>query len=147
MSDKEYYPLEVIDDILSGSKDDSPTSTLIKIEDASSETSRILVPEMGSDEEYKVEGKVDWRRFGHTKPIDPFWMAHFLLVPKYQGGDYSSKLVNHIGNLNYSIGGEHKKLSVDMQKAVSGKGELSQQPKKKRSMIDRILGRNKEYEE
>lgn len=147
MSDKEYFPLEVIDDLLSDSKGGKAQSSVITIKDASSVTAGILAPEMGSDDSWKREGKIDWRRFGHISDLDPWWMGYFLLKDKYQGGNWSKEYAELIGNLNFSIGGRHKKLAVGMQRAVSGKGEESKKPKKDRSVLDKILGRNKPKEE
>ncbi len=149
MSDqeKEYYPLDVIGDIIQGTKDDGSSSTTIKIEDASSRTAELLAPELGSDDAWKREGKIDWRRFGHIDIVDPYWMAHFLLLDKYDGGGYSKEFVEQFANLNFGVNGRHKKLSVDMQKAVSGRTDPSKSPKKKRGIMDRLLGRNKNEEE
>ena len=147
MSEKEYFPLDVIDELLSDSKGGKAQSTIIEIKDASTITAQVLVPEMGSDDDWKREGKIDWRRFGHISELDPFWMGHFLLKKKYQGGNYSKGYAEQIGNLNYSIGGRHKKLAVGMQRAVSGKGEEPKKPKKDRSMLDKLFRRNKEEKE
>ena len=145
--EKQYYPLETIDDIIQGSKAGMGTSTTVRIEDASSKTAEILVPELGSDDEWKREGKIDWRRFGHIDIVDPYWMAHFRLIDKYQGGVYATKFVEEFANLNFSVNGRHKKLTVDMQKAVSGKQSQDKSPKKKRGIMDKLLGRNKDTEE
>lgn len=147
MSEKEYFPLDVMDALLSDSKQNKPQSTVIEIRDASTVTASVLAPEMGSDDDWKRKGKIDWRRFGHISELDPYWIAHFLLKKKFQGGNYSKNYANAVGNLNFSIGGRHKKLAVGMQRAVSGKGEESKKPKKDRSMLDKILGRNKEESE
>ena len=147
MSDREYFPADVIDDLLSDSKGDKAQSTVITIKDASSVTAGILAPEMGSDDDWKREGKIDWRRFGHISELDPWWMAYFLKKNKYQGGNWSKDYAELVGNLNFSVGGRHKKLAVGMQRAVSGKADESKKPKKDRSMLDKILGRNKPTEE
>jgi hypothetical protein len=148
MEQKEYFPLDTINDILDASKSSTGQSTTtIKIQDAGSETAKVLVPQMGADKDWLQEGKNDWRRFGHVSEPDPYWMAHFLLVDKFQGGDYSAKYVEQFANLNFGVGGRHKKLTVDMQKAVSGKVDTPTKPKKQRSVMDRLLGRNKDEEE
>ena len=145
--EKELFPLDTIDDILSGSKGDTPLSTTITLEDASSKTAEILAREMGSDDEYLREGKVDWRRFSHLNPVDPYWMTHFKLKKKFKGGNWSKKYADHIGNMKYSIGGRHKRLAVNMQQATSGNTPSQDKPKKKRGIVDRLLGRKKELDE
>lgn len=144
MPDKEYFPLDTIDAIIKGTEKGNAGSTTIRLEDANTESARVLIPELGSDDEFKREGRVDWRRFGHNSELDPYWMAHFTLKSKYRGGRYSKSFVEQIGNLNYSINGRHKKITVDMQGAVSGKSDTREEPKKKRGIMDRLLGRNKE---
>jgi hypothetical protein len=74
-------------------------------------------------------------------------MSYFSLKDKYKGGNYSSKYAEWIGNLNYSINGRHKKIAVNMQGAIGGKTESKDDPKKKRGIMDRLLGRNKEEPE
>ena len=147
MADKEFFPKDVMDELLSDSKAGKPQSTIIEIKDASTVTASVLAPEMGSDDSWKRKGKIDWRRYGHISDLDPWWMGYFLMKPKYQGGNWSSEYAELIGNLNFSVGGRHKKLAVGMQRAVSGKGDESKKPKKDRSMLDKILGRNKEEPE
>lgn len=141
MTDKEYFPLDVLDDAIS--KEGDKTSTTIKIEDASTETARVLVPQMGSDREKLEEGKIDVRRFTHLDPIDPYWMSFFDQIPDEQGGQWAKKFVEDYANYSYSVHGRHKELVVNMQKAVSGR-ETKPKDKKKRSFSDRLLGRNKD---
>lgn len=145
--EKEFFPLDIVENILSGTQKGSSDTTTIRVVDASAIVSEKLAGELGSDAEWKREGKIDWRRFGHVDVVDPFWMAHFRLLNKFQGGDYSSRFVEEWANNNFSVEGRHKKLSVDMQKAVSGKSDPSKAPKKKRGLVDRLLGRNKDVEE
>jgi hypothetical protein len=148
MSDeKEYFPLNTMNEILDASKSGSgSSSTTITIKDAASETAKILIPQFGADKDWLEEGKHDWRRFGHISVSDPYWMAHFLLINKFQGGDYSAKFVEQFANLNMGVEGRHKKLTVDMQKAVSGRVDTPPKPKKNRGIMDRLLGRNKDME-
>lgn len=143
---KEYFDLGTIEDALTGEKE-LPVSTTIKIQDASSETALILVPNMGSDRVLLELGKVDWRRFTHIDEIDNFWMTYFKLIPSERGGNYARKFVEEYGNLAYSVQGRHKKLAVDFQRAVSGDRTERPKQKKKRSLTDRLLGRNKDEEE
>lgn len=143
MTEKEYFPLDILDEAIE--KDGDKTSTTIKIEDASSETARVLVPQMGSDRETLEEGKIDVRRFTHIDPVDPYWMSFFEQIPDEQGGQWARKFVEDYANYSYSVHGRHKELVVNMQKAVSGE-KTTPKPKKKRSLTDRILRRNKEDE-
>lgn len=145
--EKEYFPLNIVENILQGGKQGDSETTTIKVVDASSIVSEKLAGELGSDAEWKSKGLVDWRRFGHIDEVDPYWMAHFRLIDKFQGGDYASQFVEEFANLNFSVGGRHKKLSVDMQKAVSGKTDPTKASKKKRGIMDKLLGRNKDIEE
>ena len=141
--EKEYYPLDVISDSL---KKGESTSTTVKLVDAGSESAKILVGNFGSDKEgWLDEGKIDFRRFTHLDPIDPYWCSYFRLMPKERGGNWASKFVEEYENHMYSVEGRHKKLTVDMQKAVSGKVTQSKD-KKKRSLTDKLLGRNKDEE-
>lgn len=144
--DGELFNLSGVDDILNN-EGKVPQSSTIKLVDASSETALVLVPNMGSDKNMLEDGKVDWRRFTHLDPIDPIWMTYLLLIPKERGGNFTKQFVEQYGNLAYSVGGRHKKLIVDFQRAVSGDNKESSQPKKKRSLTDRLLGRNKEDED
>lgn len=142
MNEKEYFPLDILSDV---TKKGDETSTTIKIIDAGSETARVLVPQYGSDQEWLREGKIDYRRFTHIDPVDPYWCAYFRLIEKERGGGWATKFVEEYANFMYSVDGRHKKLGIDMQKAVSGK-EVLPDKKKKRSLTDRLLGRNKEEE-
>ena len=141
--EKEYYPLDVISSSL---KKGESTSTTVKLVDAGSESAKILVGNFGSDKEgWLDEGKIDFRRFTHLDPIDPYWCSYFRLMPKERGGNWAREFVEEYENHAYSVDGRHKKLTVDMQKAVSGK-ETQPKDKKKRSLTDRLLGRNKDEE-
>jgi len=142
--EREYYALDAIDSIIQGTKGDAPTETVFKIEDAGSKVAEILVPEMGSDADFQREGKVDWRRFGHISDVDPYWMQYFLQKPKFRGGNYTAKYVEGVGNLLFSVEDRHKKLAVSMQQASSGNRSQAEQPKKKRGIVDKLLGRNKD---
>ena len=142
MTEPEYFPLETLTDVM---KKGEETSTTIKIVDAGSESARILIPQYGSDDEWLRQGKIDYRRFSHLDSIDPYWCSFFRLIPKEQGGGWASDFVEEYANWMYSVDGRHKKLGVDMQKAVSGK-ESQPKEKKKRSLTDRLLGRNKDVE-
>jgi len=143
MTEKEYFPRDIISDVV---KTGDETSTTIKIVDAGSETARVLVPQYGSDKEWLEKGKIDFRRFTHIDQVDPYWCAYFRLIPKERGGNWAGKFVEEYANFMYSVEGRHKRLGVDMQKAVSGK-EAQPKDKKKRSLTDKILGRNKDVEE
>ncbi|MBA7490185.1 hypothetical protein ES702_00720 [subsurface metagenome] len=143
MDEKEYFPLdETLSDAL---KKGEETSTTIKIIDAGSESAKVLIPQYGSDKEYLEKGKIDVRRFSHIDPIDPYWISYFMLIEKERGGGWARKFADNYLNTMYSVDGRHKRLGVDMQKAVSGK-ETKPDQKKKRSLTDRILGRNKDEE-
>lgn len=140
--EKEYYPLDDISDTI---KKGEETSTTIKFVDSGSESARILVPQYGSDKEYLEQGKIDPRRFSHIDPVDPYWCSYFNLIEKERGGNWTRKFVDQYLNHMYSVDGRHKRLGVDMQKAVSGK-ETQSKAKKNRSFADRLLGRNKDEE-
>lgn len=141
--EKEYYPLDAITDSLKKGED---TLTTVKIVDASSESARLLVGNYGSDRDgWLAEGKVDYRRFTHLDPVDPYWCSYFRLMPPERGGNIARLFVEEYENHMYSVDGRHKKLGIEMQKAVSGK-ESQPKDKKKRSITDKLLGRNKEDE-
>jgi len=140
--EKQYYPLSMVEDI---QKTGEETITKVVLEDAGSKSAEILMPNFGSDDNWMREGKVDYRRFTHLDEVDPYWMAYFRLIEKERGGNFMSNFVEEVANFLYSVNGRHKMLSVDMQKAVSGR-EIKPKEKKKRSLTDRILGRNKDVE-
>jgi len=141
--ERTHFPLDIIDGIVGKGEE---TSTTIKIVDAGSTAAELLIPEYGSDREWSSKGKIDYRRFGHIDAIDPYWCTHFLMLPKEQGGGYAADFVENYCNFMYSVDGRHKKLGVEIQRAVSGK-DKKKDDKKKRSLTDRILGRNKDEEE
>lgn len=141
--EKKFYPLDRISESL---KKGEESSTTVRLIDASSESAKILVGQYGSDKDgWLDEGKVDYRRFSHLDAIDPYWGAYFRLLPKERGGNYTRNFFEEYANIMYSVDGRHKKLGVDMQKAISGK-QTETKDKKKRSLTDRLLGRNKEDE-
>ena len=141
MSMPKYF--DITADITDNIKGNKPESTVITINDASTETARVLVPQMGSDLTMLAQGKVDVRRFSHIDEADPVWMSHFANIPRFEGGEYANRFIDSYLNYSYSVNGRHKKLVEGMQRAVSGQPEQKEAPKH-RSLSDRILGRNKE---
>jgi len=125
---------------------EQPRSQIIKIEDANTETARVLVPQMGTDNSMLSDGMVDVRRFTHISPLDPVWMSFFNRIPKEAGGNYARAFIADYCNYSYSVEGRHKKLVVSMQSAVGGNPQQDK-PKKKQGIIDRILGRKEETED
>ena len=141
--ERTHFPLNVLDDIVGKGE---ITDTKITILDAGSRAAELLIPQYASDDDWNRKGKIDYRRFGHHDAIDPYWCTFFQLIPKEQGGGYASKFVEIYANWMYGVDGRHKKLGVEIQRAVSGK-DKKKDDKKKRSLTDRILGRNKDVEE
>lgn len=141
--ERTHFPLNIIDGIVGKGEE---TSTTIKVIDAGTRAAELLIPEYGSDDEWNRKGKIDYRRFGHIDPVDPYWCTHFQLLPPEQGGGYANAFVENYANWMYSVDGRHKKLGVEIQRAVSGR-DKKKPDKKKRSLTDRILGRNKDEEE
>ena len=107
------------------------------IEDAATISARTLVPQLGSDKAMLAKGKVDVRRFSNICEIDVIWLTWFMNIPKQNGGDYASLYCENYLNLRYSVGGENKRLVVDMQKAISGLQEIDAPPKKK-GILERL---------
>lgn len=101
------------------------------IEDASSVSAKILVPQLGTDKKKLAKGEVDTRRFTNITEIDTIWLTWFELVPKEYGGEYSRAFCDQYRNHRYSVNGENKKLSVDMVRAITGDKEKESKPKKK----------------
>lgn len=137
---------ETVEDVIARDVGDSQP-TVIEIRDAMSETSKVLVPQMGSDKRTLEQGIIDWRRFTNVPESQPLPMAWFLSKNKYQGGNFVTTLLTHYGNLRYSVRGEHKKIIVGFQKATSGARDI---PKKRdeRSWIQRnITQRGKKPED
>jgi len=107
MDDEErtYFPLDVLDGIVGKGEE---TDTKITIVDAGSRAAELLIPEYGSDREWNEKGKIDYRRFGHHDPIDPYWCTFFQLIPKAQGGGYAKDYVEGYANWMYGVEGRHK---------------------------------------
>jgi len=115
----------------SGSK-----TEVYEIKDASSESAKVLVPQIGSDQSWLMEGRNDYRRFTHIKPLDVLWLSWFSNKRKEQGGRWCEKFIEAFCNFCYSINGENKKLVIAMQQAI--KGEAKEKEKKDdRSFIQR----------
>lgn len=105
----------------------SALSSNVTLVDASYRSAEILIPNLGSDEEYLIEGKVDVRRFSDIELIDVIWLNWFMNIPDKYGGEYARDWSYNFLNLMYSVKGKHKKIVVNMQNAISGLPE----PKKK----------------
>lgn len=119
MSDIERSVSETVEDAISRDVKDDKT-TVIEIRDASTETAKTLVPQMGSDREKLERGKIDWRRFTNLPEAVVIPMAWFMNKREFEGGNWLKNFFEIYGNLRYSIDGEHKKILVGFQKAISG---------------------------
>lgn len=119
---------------------------VIEIRDASTEVAKVLVPEFGSDDNFTREGKIDTRRFGNIQELDVWWLSWFDIIPKEYGGGYAQQYCDSYRNHRYGVNGEHKKLSIGMTGAVSGQNKQTKESAK-RSLLDKVLGRNKEENE
>ena len=143
----EYIDLvsgEIIKGSITSSKSDAQHIT---ISDAQSEIGKILVREFGSDLEYKQEGKVDTRRFSNYSKVDVYWMMFFENIPDTMGGRYSKKVCDDFRNLNYSVGGSHKKHVISFQDSLGGTKDKKDKVRDSRSWIQRnITQRGKEPE-
>ncbi len=114
-----------------GSSSSDVAVQTILIKDASLEAAKMLVPEFGSDDEYALEGRVDVRRFTNINDIDSIWLNWFMNLPDKYGGGWARKYCDNYMNLRYSIGGEHKKLTIDLQRAIAGSEESEKKDEKK----------------
>ena len=109
----------------------------VTIEDASSVSAKILVPQLGTDKAELAKGRVDVRRFSNIDEVEAIWLNWFMQIPDAQGGDWARRFCEGHLNLKYSIGGENKKLVVEMQKAISGLSDAPEAPKKK-GILERL---------
>lgn len=105
--------------------------TTMIIEDASSVSAKILVPQLGSDRKKLAKGEVDVRRFTNIPEIDVLWLNWFMNIPDQYGGGWARNFCENHMNLRYSVNGENKKLSVEMVRAITGDKEEKKEPKKK----------------
>lgn len=148
-SDKELFRLTneiqeaITQDIGAGEK-----QQVLKIEDASSETARILVGQFGSDPDKLREGIIDVRRFTNISLIDTLWLSWFMNKSINKGGRFARKFCMEYINLCYSINAQNKKIIVGLQQAVTGTGRSTDKQKDKRNFIERHLTkRNQEPDE
>jgi len=144
----EYVDL-VSGEIIKGSTTSSKSdSQHITISDAQSEIGKILVREFGSDLEYKSKGAVDTRRFSNYSKVDVYWQMFFENIPDTMGGRYSKKICEDFRNLNYSVGGGHKKNVIHFQDSLSGSKDKKDKVRDSRSWVQKhITQRGKEPEE
>lgn len=138
---------EMQDQISEDVKGGQETQTIV-FQDAVSESAKILVPQMGTDQNELAEGKYDTRRFTNISLVDVIWLSWFDTLPDKYGGEWSRKWADSYRNHAYSVDGENKKLVVAMQQAVSGGKDKSIKKKDERTFIQKHLTqRNKEPEE
>lgn len=149
MNQKNEDELFDIDDAISkdiGEGVISSEKEIIEIRDATTEVAKVLVPQFGSDDEYLQKGKIDTRRFSNITERDVWWLAWFDNIPPEYGGIFSSQYCDSYRNHRYSVEAEHKKLSIGITGAVSGQQRKSKDDVK-RSMLDKVLGRNKQEQD
>jgi len=123
-----------------GGQNSDVKPTRVIIEDASSVSAKILVPQLGSDRNKLAKGEVDVRRFTNIPEVDVLWLNWFMNLPKQYGGGWAKGFCENHMNLRYSIDGENKKLSVEMVRALTNNKEDTKEPKKKG-----ILGRASDW--
>ena len=111
--------------------------TRMIIEDASSVSAKILVPQLGSDRKKLAKGEVDVRRFTNIHEVDVIWLPWFSNLPLQYGGGFALSFCESYANWRYSVGGENKKLSVEMVQAITGNKEEKQEEAEheKREMV------------
>ncbi len=120
----------------------------IILEDASSSSAKILVPQMGTDRDMLAEGKYDSRRFTNIGEVDIIWLSWFDTLPDKFGGGWARKWADSFRNHSYSLNGENKKLVVAMQAAISGGKDKMPKKKDDRNLIQKyVTQRGKEPEE
>ena len=143
--EKELYDIEdtISSDINASSSASKPE--VIEIRDAGSKIAEQLVPQIGSDDSFLREGKVDTRRFTNIRDRDVWWLSWFdIMMPEY-GGGYSKAFCDSFRNHRYSVNAENKKLAIGMTQAITG-ASRAKKDDTKRSILDRILRRKKEPE-
>ncbi len=145
MDEQEYY---VIDEVVSAigediSKGDKPE--IIEIRDSTTEISKTLVPQFGSDQTDLADGKIDTRRFTNIYEEDVVWLSWFSIKRPEEGGNWCKQYCDSYRNHRYSVNGENKKLSIGITQAISG-SDRKARTEQKRSLIDRILRRKPKEE-
>ena len=110
----------------------------ITINDASSAVGKILVKEFGSDLEFKKDGRVDNRKFSNISSIDVFWLMYFGNVPDLKGGEYARRICNSFLANRFSVGGGHKKKTVEFQESLGGQSDSTPQ-KDNRNVIQKYI--------
>jgi len=136
MSEESSLSEEVQDAISTDIKGGDKPS-VIEIRDAQSDTAKVLAPQMGSDRLTLQKGIVDWRRFTNYPENQILATAWFLAKNAYQGGNFYHNFFGQYGNLRYSVDGEHKKIIVGYQKALSGTPTVKKDQKDSRNFIER----------
>lgn len=129
-------------EITEGGVGETPQSQTITINDAISESAKVLVKEYGSDLEYHKEGKVDVRRFSNIKAVDVLWLMFFQNIPKAKGGDYAGNLCESYLNNRFSVEAQHKKMGIAFQDSISGNGS-TEEKKDNRNWIQRNITQRK----
>lgn len=143
---RELYDIEdaISDDINEGGSSSSRPE-VIEIKDASLKIAETLVPQVGSDDSFLREGRVDTRRFTNVSEKQVWWLSWFDIIPPEYGGGFSRMFCDSFRNHRYSVNAENKRIAVGMTQAITG---ASRQKKDdtKRSLLDKILRRKKEPE-
>lgn len=126
---------QIVNDPNQGGNDIKPTKMII--EDASSVSAKVLVPQLGTDRNQLAKGEVDVRRFTNVTEVDVIWLTWFSNIPKQYGGGFAKDFCMEYANWRYSVGGENKKLTVKMVEAISGAKSEDKKPKKK-GVLERL---------
>lgn len=118
---------------------------IFEIRDASTESAKVLVPQMGTDLVLIREGKIDYRRFTNIQALDVYWLTWFSLKPKEKGGNFTKRFCEMFSNYSYSVNAQNKKLVVAMQQAISGSDKKDEKQKDNRSWMQKhVTQRGKE---
>ncbi len=100
-------------------RDNTKTNQLV-FQDASSIIASVLPPQLGTDPLLRALGKYDLKKLSKISELERIWIAYFLLLEEYEGGEYSTNFCENMLALSSSVGGFNSQLIVEMQKAVSG---------------------------
>jgi hypothetical protein len=116
---------------------DKPTQS-IQIKDASSAAVAIIAPQLGSDKNTLMAGRIDNNRLTHINEAEVLWLAWFQNIPPLEGGDFAQKFADLYKDLRMSTDGRRAALLVKALGNITGHGSTGP-PKDNRSFIQKHL--------
>jgi len=118
----------------------------VTMNDATSKAIETLGVQLGSDARTLAELMIDVRRLTNISTADRTMIAYFSLLDEKEGGEFARDFFDQYMNLSMSVNGERAKMIVQALANIAG-SEKSPKAKHKRSIFDRLTGRNKDPED